>query len=90
MAEYHAMEDEGHAIKLARAAAICQDISKEYEDRDWMIITGDDTWLRIHRLILDSMLSPGQKWVFGQGHEGAWKVSNTEYNGVSNIFREEN
>lgn len=75
MREYHALEDEGHAIKLARAAAICQDVSKEHEDREWMIIKGDDTWLRIHHLIRDSVVGPGQKWVWSQGHEDAWKVS---------------
>ncbi|ROW08811.1 hypothetical protein VMCG_02917 [Cytospora schulzeri] len=73
ISKYHPMEDEGHAVKLARAAAICQDVSKEYEDREWMVIKGDDMWLRVHHLILDSITSPGKKWVWGQGHEEAWK-----------------
>lgn len=75
ISKYHPMEDEGHAIKLARAAAICQDVSKQYEDREWMVIKGDDMWLRIHHLIFDSIVSPGKKWVWGQGHDEAWKVS---------------
>jgi hypothetical protein len=69
------MEDEGHAIKLARAAAICQDVSKPYEDREWMTIKGADAWLSIQRLIFDSVVSPGKKWVWSQGHDEAWKVS---------------
>lgn len=73
MSKYHPMEDEGHAIKLARAAAICQDVSQPYEDREWMTIKGVDAWLSIQRLIFDSIVSPGKKWVWGQGHDEAWK-----------------
>ncbi|KUI52804.1 Oxidoreductase AflY [Cytospora mali] len=70
---FHPMDDDGHAVKLARAAAICQENSKEYEDRDWMLIKGDDTWAKIHHLILDSVEGSGPKWVWCQGLDEAWK-----------------
>lgn len=70
------MEDEGHAVKLARTAAICQEVSKKYEDREWMMIKGDDTWMKVHHLILDSLDGPKPRWVFSQGLDEAWRVSN--------------
>lgn len=68
-------EDDGHAIKLARAAVICQEISKKYEDRDWVKIKGDDMWTKIHHLIADSVEAPGPTWVRTAGLDGAWEVS---------------
>lgn len=69
-------QDDGHAIKLARAAAICEEVSKKYEDRDWMTIKGDDMWMRVHSLIADSVEAPGTTWVRNAGLDEAWDVSN--------------
>lgn len=67
--------DDGHAIKLARAAVICEEVSKKYQDRDWMMIKGDDVWARIHNLIADSVEAPGTTWVRNAGLDDAWDVS---------------
>lgn len=69
------MPDDGHAIKLARAAGICQEVTKKYQDRDWVLVKGDDTWSKINHLILDSLQSPGEYWVRSAGLDEAWTVS---------------
>lgn len=68
-------EDDGHAIKLSRAAAICQEFTKKYEDRDWVLLKGDDIWMRIHHLIVDSVEAPGPTWVRTTGLDQSWEVS---------------
>lgn len=70
----HNLEDDGHAIKLARATAVCQSFSRKYEDRDWLTVKGDDTWAKIYHLIVDSVEAPGEHWVRSCGLEEAWKV----------------
>lgn len=61
------MPEDGHAIKLARAAGICRDVTEKYQDRDWLLIKGDDTWDRINHLIIDSLQDgrPGEYWARG-------------------------
>lgn len=68
-------EDDGHAIKLGRAAAICQELTKKYEDRDWVTIKGDGTWMRVFNLIVDSTAAPGPTWVRTTGIDESWDVS---------------
>ncbi len=70
----HARQDDGHAVKLGRAALVCQQNSRQYEDRKWMMIRGDEQWMQVHHLIVDSIEAPGT-WVRSTGLEGAWKVS---------------
>ena len=70
----HNMDDDGHAIKLARAAGLCQRVSKKYENRDWMKVKSDDLWMKVHHLIIDSVEAPGPNWVRTAGLEEAWKV----------------
>jgi hypothetical protein len=36
----HDIDDDGHAIKLARAAVICQELSRKHEDREWIKLKG--------------------------------------------------
>ncbi|KAK1778377.1 hypothetical protein QBC45DRAFT_414289 [Copromyces sp. CBS 386.78] len=60
----HFFEDDGHAIKLARAARICQ---LYYQTRD------DDYWNKIYHLIVDSVLAPGPHWVRSCGFDEAWE-----------------
>ncbi|KAK3685847.1 hypothetical protein B0T22DRAFT_500606 [Podospora appendiculata] len=69
----HTLDEDGHAIKLARAAAICHELSRQYDDRDWMVIRGDDLWMKVHHLIVDSAEAPGPDWVRGAGFDDAWK-----------------
>lgn len=72
------MPDDGHAIKLARAAGICREVTRKYHDRDWVLIKGDDAWAKINHLILDSLQSPGENWVRSAGLDEAWTVSPPE------------
>jgi len=69
------MPDDGHAIKLARAVGVCEELTKKYQDRDWVLIKGDDVWAKIHHLVLDSLQSPGEYWVRSAGLDEAWTVS---------------
>ncbi len=69
----HNFSDDGHAIKLGRAALICRDISKKYEGKDWIRIKGDDLWTRVCHLVVDSVEAPGPNWVRTCGLDEAWK-----------------
>jgi len=70
----HNFPDDGHAIKLGRAALLCRDICKTYEDRGWMAIKGDELWDKVYHLIVDSVEAPGPNWVRTCGMEEAWEV----------------
>src|SRR4051812_42701695 len=52
-------EDDGHAVKLGRGAAVYQQFSKQYADKDWMVLKGDEVWDKMFHLIVDSVESPG-------------------------------
>lgn len=69
----HSFDDDGHAIKLGRAAGICQQVSAQYEDRDWMRLKGRENWMKVLHMIVDSVEGPGQRWVRTTGLEEAWK-----------------
>ncbi|KAI1147522.1 HypA protein [Nemania diffusa] len=68
----HALHDDGHASKLIRAIGICEDVSREYEDKDWLKIKGADLWTKINQLVVDSVEGEGPKWVRGAGEAEAW------------------
>ncbi|KAH8908431.1 HypA protein [Coniochaeta sp. PMI_546] len=68
----HNLDDDGHAIKLGRAAAVCQQVSKKYEDKSWLTIKGDSAWSQVCHLIVDSVEAPGQNWVRTAGLDEAW------------------
>ncbi|KAK0720028.1 HypA protein [Lasiosphaeris hirsuta] len=67
------LPEDGHTIKLARAALIGRDLSMKYSDKDWMKIKGDDLWMRVFHLIVDSAGAPGPDWVRTCGLEEAWQ-----------------
>ncbi|KAL8383082.1 hypothetical protein RB595_006709 [Gaeumannomyces hyphopodioides] len=69
----HDFDDDGHSIKLARAAAICMQASAPYEDRDWMRLRGRENWMKVLNMVVDSVEAPGQHWVRTTGLEEAWK-----------------
>ncbi|KAK4138648.1 hypothetical protein BT67DRAFT_413207 [Trichocladium antarcticum] len=75
VARLHDFPDDGHAIKLGRAAVICRNVCKKYEDqgRDWVKIKGDDMWAKVCHLIVDSVEAPGARWVRSCGFEEAWE-----------------
>ncbi|TRX89488.1 hypothetical protein FHL15_009657 [Xylaria flabelliformis] len=60
-----ALHDDGHVTKLFRAVGLCQDISKKYEDKDWLKIKGDDLWTKVNQLVVDSAEGEGPTWVHG-------------------------
>ncbi|EJT77523.1 hypothetical protein GGTG_02630 [Gaeumannomyces tritici R3-111a-1] len=69
----HDFDDDGHAIKLARAAAICMRASAPYEDRDWMRLRGRENWMKVLNMIADSVEAPGERWVRTTGLKEAWR-----------------
>ncbi|KAK1760877.1 HypA protein [Echria macrotheca] len=74
IARLHDFDDDGHAIKLGRAALICHDlVSTKYPDAGWRRIEGEDVWTRLFHLIVDSVEGPGPNWVRTCGLEEAWK-----------------
>ncbi|KAK9414393.1 hypothetical protein SUNI508_11235 [Seiridium unicorne] len=68
----HALAEDGHAIKLFRAVGVGKEVSKPYEDRDWLVIKGD-LWNNISHMIADSVEAPGPTWVRNAGFDEAWK-----------------
>ncbi|KAK0752154.1 hypothetical protein B0T18DRAFT_426681 [Schizothecium vesticola] len=72
----HDFPDDGHAIKLGRAALICQEACRTYEGTpvtDRFMIKGEDMWERVLGLIVDSVEAPGPNWVRSAGFDEAWK-----------------
>ncbi|TLD19723.1 hypothetical protein PspLS_09495 [Pyricularia sp. CBS 133598] len=71
----HDLDDDGHAIKLVRAAAICQQVSEPLEDKmgDRLPLRGREVWNKVHHLIVDAAEGPGPRWVRTTGLESAWK-----------------
>ncbi|KAK4148182.1 uncharacterized protein C8A04DRAFT_23978 [Dichotomopilus funicola] len=70
----HTVHDDGHAIKLGRAAVICRELCKPYEtEADWLKVKGDDVWEKVCHLIVDSVEAPGPRWVRSCGFDEAWK-----------------
>lgn len=77
----HDLDDDGHAIKLVRAAAICQQVSEPLEDKlgDRLPLRGKEIWNKVHHLIVDAAEGPGPRWVRTTGLESAWKVRTNDY-----------
>lgn len=75
IARLHSLPDDGHAIKLARAAAICQQLTRPYVEgkKGWVQIRGEEMWAAVMRVVVDSVTSGGPTWVRSTGLEGAWK-----------------
>ncbi|TLS31143.1 hypothetical protein PpBr36_02375 [Pyricularia pennisetigena] len=71
----HDLDDDGHAIKLVRAAAVCQQVSRPLEDKlgDRLPLRGKEIWNKVHHLIADAAEGPGPRWVRTTGMESAWK-----------------
>jgi len=74
VARLHDLPDDGHAIKLVRAAAVCRELTVPYRGRDWLQIKDDETWRTVLHMMVDSVEGPGQKWVRSAGMKEAWKV----------------
>ncbi|KAK0727325.1 hypothetical protein B0T26DRAFT_747667 [Lasiosphaeria miniovina] len=81
IARLHQQPDDGHAIKLGRAARVCRDLCKPFEDA-WAtsastntntVVAGAEQWAAVANLIVDSVEAPGPRWVRSCGFEEAWK-----------------
>ena len=72
---FHAIRDDGHTVKVARAMLLAQRLSQKYADRPWIRIKDDDMWLKIHYCLLEGTESTGEegRWVRTAGFEEAWK-----------------
>ncbi|KEZ39645.1 hypothetical protein SAPIO_CDS9579 [Scedosporium apiospermum] len=69
---YH-IADDGHSIKLARATVLCHNILQKYQDKPWVRIRGQDTWLKLMHLLVDVTVDPkGVRWVRDAGFDSAW------------------
>ncbi|KAM0322208.1 hypothetical protein ACHAQA_009699 [Verticillium albo-atrum] len=65
--------DDGHAIKQARANALCHELMKKYDDKAWAILKGDDIWRKIQFMTVDAVEGPGVLYVRSGGLEEVWK-----------------
>ncbi|KAL0934789.1 Oxidoreductase AflY 1 [Colletotrichum truncatum] len=65
--------DDGHAIKQARATAICHELMKTYKDKPWAVLNGDEIWKKIQHMVVDAVEGPGVLYVRSAGLEEVWK-----------------
>lgn len=70
----HDLGDDGHAIKQARATAVCKELVQKYEGQSWVVLKGDDVWRTIQLMVVDAVQGPGRLYVYGAGIEESWKV----------------
>ncbi|KAK9312397.1 hypothetical protein V1524DRAFT_449697 [Lipomyces starkeyi] len=67
-------KDDGHVSKMTRAVAHGENVCKPFEgggkEKGFMI--AGDMWLKIGNMIVDSVDSPGERWVRSTGFDEAW------------------
>jgi antirestriction protein ArdC len=76
---FHAFSDDGHSVKLFRAVELSRQASSKYQDKDWILLKGDEIWDKIANIVIEAVEAPGPTWVFPAGKDAAWEVS-TETN----------
>jgi hypothetical protein len=64
--------DDGHAVKLGRAVAHGEVVSKKYENEDWCKIKSF-MWLKIGDMVIDSVEDEGEHWARSVGFDEAWE-----------------
>ncbi|CZR56682.1 related to HypA-like protein [Phialocephala subalpina] len=64
--------DDGHAVKLGRAVANGERVSKEYENEEWCKIKGF-MWEKIGNMVIDSVEDSGATWARSVGFPEAWE-----------------
>lgn len=69
----HGVVDDGHTIKVARAAVLARKAAEGREGRGWMKFKREEDWVRILWLLVDANEGWGVKWVRGAGFEEAWE-----------------
>jgi hypothetical protein len=65
-------EDDGHAVKLGRAVAEAEVVSKKFEGEDWAKIKGF-MFEKIGNMVADSVEDTGPTWARNVGFEQAWE-----------------
>ncbi|KAL7949130.1 hypothetical protein V8C42DRAFT_313399 [Trichoderma barbatum] len=72
---FHGILDDGHTIKVVRAFFIAQELSRKYAGRPWIRIADDETWLKMHQVLLESTEGPQEPslWVRSAGFDDAWQ-----------------
>ncbi|KAI8713383.1 hypothetical protein NCS52_01282600 [Fusarium sp. LHS14.1] len=66
---------DGHAIKQARATAICHELMVEYKDKSWVVLKDESIWKKIQHMVVDAVEGPGVLYVRSTGFDEAWKVN---------------
>lgn len=74
---FHAIDDDGHTVKVARSLAVCRELCEPYADRPWKKVKSDDVWLKMHYTLLDGTEGgeeEGGRWVRAAGFDESWEV----------------
>ena len=68
--------DDGHASKLVRAIANGHQACKPYEKESDLVfpIKGDDMWLKLGHMAIDSVEGQETRWVRNAGFDEAWET----------------
>jgi len=66
-------KDDGHAVKLGRAVANGEQISKGYENEEWAKVKGF-MWEKAGNMVVDSVEDTGNTWARSVGFEEAWEI----------------
>ncbi|KAM0275071.1 hypothetical protein ACHAQH_007591 [Verticillium albo-atrum] len=73
---FHAIDDDGHTVKVARAMEVCRELCAPYADKPWRKIKSDETWVKMHYTLLDGTETgedEGGRWVRSAGFDEMWK-----------------
>ncbi|KAK1237657.1 hypothetical protein MKX07_006785 [Trichoderma sp. CBMAI-0711] len=72
---FHKIMDDGHTIKVVRALFIARELSGRFKDRPWIRFADEETWLNVHRLLLESREGRfgASIWVRSAGFDEAWE-----------------
>ncbi|KAM0255218.1 hypothetical protein ACHAQJ_005982 [Trichoderma viride] len=71
---FYEIIDDGHTIKVVRALLIAQELSQKYSGKPWIRIADEETWLKVHQILLQSTEGPQEPalWVRSAGFDEAW------------------
>lgn len=69
---YHAVADDGHAVKAGRALLLAQRVSRRWAGRPWVRLRDDADWRGAHCMLLRGVEGDEPLWVRGAGFDQAW------------------
>ncbi|QUC18887.1 uncharacterized protein UV8b_03128 [Ustilaginoidea virens] len=70
---YHAVPDDGHLVKVARALLLAEQESGKWKGRPWIRLQDGRDWLNVHHMLLRGVEGQKTLWVMGAGFQEAWK-----------------